>query len=105
MVWAPRGTALGRRPHRHETMTANDSTPETGQDSTEAQQDQWAATFDATNEELAHSLAETKQELRELLNRLDSELLNEGDIEADDVNRLNELGHRLRGYSAALSDR
>ena len=63
-------------PHRHETMTANNDTPESGHESIDFRTEQ-KRLQEMSDEELAEVLEEQKQAAREAASAVDSALLNE----------------------------
>ena len=87
-------------------MTAEDSTPEKGQERIGEQSREWPPLEDATSEKVAHELAAKKQEVRSVVNTLDRALQNEDVLLQDEeVEKLRELGNELRGLASTLGRR
>lgn len=84
-------------------MTANDSTPEEGQDGTDIGRESFPLR-EASSEETALALEEQKQEARAAVNDVCAALLNESEeLEAEDVARLGDAGEALAALSRTLS--
>jgi hypothetical protein len=84
-------------------MTANDSTPEEGQDGTDIGRESFPLR-EASDDETALALEEQKQEAREAVNDVCAALLNDDvELEAEDVARLGDAGLALSALSRTLS--
>ena len=97
---------LVSRARPHVSMETEDSTPETGNDRTDALTDEWPPLKDESDERVAEAIVDAKDEMREVGLRLDHALMNDGErIQGEDVEALLELGNDLRGLAANLACR